>query len=154
MSMVDRVDRDRDATAHRVGMAAAARAASPVRRLPASVPHPPDRDYSWRVLQRIVESGRVPEPVLRAGIRAVCALHNDRFPEPAVAEWSYAPDVDRATGGHFVELDLIVPALAAADPASRRQPWFPLAGAPRDPGNPGLVWARGKRSFVVVLAPP
>jgi cyclopropane-fatty-acyl-phospholipid synthase len=26
------------------------------------------------VLQRIVESGRVPEPVLRAGIRAVCAL--------------------------------------------------------------------------------
>jgi cyclopropane-fatty-acyl-phospholipid synthase len=38
------------------------------------LPQPVGRDYSWRVLQQIVESGRVPEPVLRAGIRAVCAL--------------------------------------------------------------------------------
>jgi cyclopropane-fatty-acyl-phospholipid synthase len=32
------------------------------------------RDYSGGVLQRIVESGLVPEALLRAGIRAVCAL--------------------------------------------------------------------------------
>lgn len=32
------------------------------------------RDYSARVLQRIVDSGWVPEPMLHAGIRAVCAL--------------------------------------------------------------------------------
>jgi hypothetical protein len=81
------------------------------------------------------------------------ALHNDRFPDAAVAEWSYAAAVDRATGDRFVEIDVIVPELAEADPASRRQPWFALAGAPRDPHNPVVVWQRGERSFVVVLPP-
>jgi hypothetical protein len=79
------------------------------------------------------------------------ALHNDRFPEPTVAEWSYAAAVDRATGDHFVEIDVIVPELAAADPVMQRQPWFPLVGAPRDPARPVVVWRRGERSFVVVL---
>ena len=79
------------------------------------------------------------------------ALHNDRFPDDAVAEWSYAAEIDRVTGDHFVEIDIIVPALAEADPAAKRQPWFPLTRAPRDPRAPVLVWPRGERSFVVVL---
>jgi cyclopropane-fatty-acyl-phospholipid synthase len=39
-----------------------------------AVPQRNRRDYSARVLQRIVDSGWVPEPLLRAGIRAICAL--------------------------------------------------------------------------------
>ena len=81
------------------------------------------------------------------------ALHNDRFPDAAVAEWSYAAAVDRVTGGRFVEVDVIVPELAAGDPVMQRQPWFPLVGAPRDPARPVVVWTRGERSFVVVLPP-
>lgn len=81
------------------------------------------------------------------------ALHNDRFLDPSVAEWSYAAEVDRVTGGHFVEIDVIVPELAEADPVLQRQPWFPLARAPRDPAKPILVWKRGERSFVVLLPP-
>lgn len=81
------------------------------------------------------------------------ALHNDRSPDASVAEWSYAAEADRATGGHFVEIDVIVPELTAADAASQRAPWFGLAGAARDPQNPVLVWARGERSFVVILPP-
>ena len=81
------------------------------------------------------------------------ALHNNRFPEAGIADWSYAADADRATGGRFVEIDLVVPELAAASPAARREPWFPLAGAPRDPDHPVLVWTRGERSFVVILPP-
>lgn len=81
------------------------------------------------------------------------ALHNNRFPEAGIAEWSYAADADRATGGRFVEIDLVVPELAAASPAARREPWFPLAGAPRDPDHPVVVWTRGERSFVVILPP-
>jgi len=81
------------------------------------------------------------------------ALHNDRFPDKAVAEWSYAAEVDRTTGGHFVEIDVIVPELAVADPLMQRQPWLPLARAVRDPQNPVLVWKRGERSFVVLLPP-
>lgn len=78
------------------------------------------------------------------------ALHNDRFPEPSVAEWSYAPAIDAVTHDHFVEIDLIIPALAAADPASQRQPWFPLTQT-TDTTAPIAVWQRGDRSFVVVL---
>ena len=76
------------------------------------------------------------------------ALHNDRFPEPGTADWSYAAKVDAATRGHFVEIDLIVPELAEADPASQRQPWFSLV---RAAGARVQVWKRGARSFVVVL---
>jgi hypothetical protein len=74
------------------------------------------------------------------------------YPELGAALRATIPADARVIG--LGEVDVVVPALAAADPASRRQPWFPLAGAPRDPGNPVLVWARGERSFVVVLAPP
>jgi hypothetical protein len=81
------------------------------------------------------------------------ALHNDRVPDPAVAEWSYAAEVDRVTGGHFVEIDVIVPELAEADPLMQRQPWLPLLRATRDPASPVLVWTRGERSFVVILPP-
>src|SRR6185503_16258147 len=37
------------------------------------------------------------------------ALHNDRFPSPGVAEWSYAAKADAASGNHFIEIDLVVP---------------------------------------------
>ena len=76
------------------------------------------------------------------------ALHNDRFPEPSVAEWSYAAQVDAATKQHFVEIDLIVPEFAEGDPVSEKQPWFALTKA-RD--GKVHVWKRGERSFVIVL---
>jgi hypothetical protein len=76
------------------------------------------------------------------------ALHNDRFPDAGVAEWSYAAAIDRATGGHFVEIDLIVPEFADGDQVAARQPWFPLLA---EPATTVRVWQRGERSFVVVL---
>jgi hypothetical protein len=76
------------------------------------------------------------------------ALHNDRFPDKSVAEWSYAAKLDQATHDHFVEIDLIVPELAEADPTSQKQPWFPLVTAADAKVH---VWKRGERSFVFVL---
>lgn len=76
------------------------------------------------------------------------ALHNDRFPDAGVAEWSYAAKLDAATHGHFVEVDLIVPELAEADAMSQKQPWFELV---KSAGKLLAVWKRGERSFVVVL---
>jgi hypothetical protein len=76
------------------------------------------------------------------------ALHNDRFPAKGVEEWSYAAQADAATGGHFVEIDLIVPELARADSASRHEPWFALVLAADDRVH---AWSRGERSFVLVL---
>jgi hypothetical protein len=79
------------------------------------------------------------------------ALHNNQFPAASIAEWSYAAAIDRVTSNHFVELDVVAPALAEADPVSAREPWFPLVRAPRDPANPVVVWQRGERSFVANL---
>ncbi len=77
------------------------------------------------------------------------ALHNDLVPDKALAEWSYAAAVDKATAGHFVEVDIIVPELAVADAASQKQPWFPVVEA----ANEWIrVWKRNEHSFVVVLA--
>ncbi|MBA3393270.1 MAG: hypothetical protein H0T89_11530 [Deltaproteobacteria bacterium] len=75
------------------------------------------------------------------------ALHNDRFPAAAVAEWSYADSVDLATDGAYLEIDLIVPELAEGDSVSQKQPWFPLVADARQV----LVWQRGERSYVVIL---
>jgi hypothetical protein len=100
------------------------------------------------VAHRDREAGHRPWIAIYGG-----ALHNDRFPDAGVAEWSYADAVDRASGGRFVEIDVIVPELAEADPRSRREPWFPLVRAPRDPRSPVAVWTRGERSFVVILPP-
>ena len=76
------------------------------------------------------------------------ALHNDRFPDKGVEEWSYAAKVDEVTHDHFVEIDVIVPEFAEADPVSQKQPWFPLV---RDADDRVHVWKRGERSFVIVL---
>jgi len=76
------------------------------------------------------------------------ALHNDRFPDPAVAQYSYAPDADKVTKDHFVEVDLIVPEFAEADELSHKQPWFAVAHAADARFH---VWKRGERSFVIVL---
>jgi hypothetical protein len=75
------------------------------------------------------------------------ALHNDRFPATAVAEWSYASAIDQASSNRYVEIDLIVPEFAEPDKPSQAQPWFPLVAA----ADQVLVWKRGERSFVVVL---
>ncbi|MEZ4367325.1 MAG: hypothetical protein R2939_13725 [Kofleriaceae bacterium] len=105
-----------------------------------------------RELGRIAQSAiafRDRDPASRPWIAVYGgALHNDRTPLSSLAEWSYAADVDAASGGRFVELDLIVPELAEADPASRQQPWFPLvAGVGASP----VSWQRGERSVVIIL---
>jgi hypothetical protein len=76
------------------------------------------------------------------------ALHNDRFPTAGVEDWSYAGKVDELTNNRYVEVDLIVPELAEADPGSRAQPWFSLVTQADDKVR---VWKRGERSFVAVL---
>ena len=75
------------------------------------------------------------------------ALHNNRFPDEGLKEWSYAAAIDRASGDHFVEIDVVVPELAEPDPASQKEPWFPLLASAKE----ARVWKRGERSFVIVL---
>jgi hypothetical protein len=76
------------------------------------------------------------------------ALHNDRFPNAGVAEWSYAAQADAASGGHFAEIDLVVPELADHDDVLAKEPWYPLIAAP---SSSVRVWQRGERSFVILF---
>jgi hypothetical protein len=82
-------------------------------------------------------------------LRRLGPLHNDLQPIEGIADWSFAPGVDAATAGRYVEVDLYVPEYAAADPLSRGQPWFPLVAVARK--DAVLVYARGPRSYVVIL---
>jgi len=109
-------------------------------------------DLTTRELTRIATEAvvhRDKEPTHRPWIALYGgALHNDRFPDKGVEDWSYAAKVDELTHGHFVEVDLIVPELAEGDPASAKQPWFDLV---KRAGRSVQVYTRGERSFVVIL---
>lgn len=75
------------------------------------------------------------------------ALHNDREPVPGLEPWSYAAAVEAASERTFLEIDLIVPELALADPASSKAPWARFLGqSPKV-----LAIERGERSYVVLL---
>ncbi len=76
------------------------------------------------------------------------ALHNDREPDAALAQWSYAKQVDDVTHQHYVEIDLIAPELAEPDALMQKQPWFP---AVKQATTKVQVWKRTDRSFVIVL---
>ena len=77
------------------------------------------------------------------------ALHNDRFPDQAIAEWSYAAAIDKVTRDHFVEVDLIVPELAAADAMSQNQPWYVLV---ETAGDWVQVWKRPQDAMRMPVA--
>jgi hypothetical protein len=52
------------------------------------------------------------------------ALHNDLSPRPGQESWSFGPKLALATGGRYVELDLIVPEFVKDTEAWRGLPWF------------------------------
>ena len=53
------------------------------------------------------------------------ALHNDASPKPERASWSFGPDLARATGDRYVELDVFVPESIQDTDAWKSLPWFP-----------------------------
>lgn len=52
------------------------------------------------------------------------ALHNDAEPKPEKASWSFGPELSRATGGRYVELDLFVPESIQDTDAWKSLPWY------------------------------
>ncbi len=52
------------------------------------------------------------------------AMHNDVSPAEATAAYSFGPELARAVGGAYVELDLIVPEFVKKTPVWEKLPWF------------------------------
>jgi hypothetical protein len=88
------------------------------------------------------------------------ALHNDLAPPEATKDYSFGPDLDRMTGGRYVELDLIVPEFVKNTAVWEKLPWFASYKAERASStirDQALVFVVAERSFVLVFpgaAPP
>ena len=54
------------------------------------------------------------------------ALHNDLYPDPVLARFSYGVAAFRATGGRYRELDLYVPEYLERNSAMQKEPWVPI----------------------------
>jgi hypothetical protein len=68
------------------------------------------------------------------------ALHNDLYPRPAMAAYSFAPASYALMRGAYREIDLYVPEFAERMPSARQEPWY-------------RVWRRAAKSGVVSVIP-
>jgi hypothetical protein len=78
------------------------------------------------------------------------ALHNDLFPDPTLAKYTFGRHVHAATRGAYREVDLYVPEMVDGTPALRAEPWYRVwqhAGA----GSGVVVIQRNPRSAIVVF---
>jgi hypothetical protein len=78
------------------------------------------------------------------------ALHNDLFPDPALAKYTFGRAVHAATRGAYREVDLYVPEMVDAMPALKAEPWvraWQRAGG----GATDVVITRSPRSTIIVF---
>jgi len=78
------------------------------------------------------------------------ALHNDLFPDPTLARYTFGRHVHAATRGAYREVDLYVPEMVDTTPALKAEPWYGAwqrAGA----GSSDVVIQRSPRSTIVVF---
>jgi hypothetical protein len=78
------------------------------------------------------------------------ALHNDLFPDPTLAKYTFGRHVHAATRGAYREVDLYVPEMVDTTPALKAEPWYRAwqrAGA----GATDVVIQRNPRSSIVVF---
>jgi hypothetical protein len=83
------------------------------------------------------------------------ALHNDLYPDPALASFSYGVAIFRATGGRYRELDFYVPEYLERSAAMRGESWFPVwqrdAGAGQPAGTVTVI-PRSRNSFILIAS--
>ena len=82
------------------------------------------------------------------------ALHNDLFPDPTLAKYTFGRAVHAATRGAYREVDLYVPEMVDTTPALKAEPWYRAwqragGGAqrrrhPRSPRSAIVVFRRGR----------
>jgi hypothetical protein len=78
-------------------------------------------------------------------------LHNDLYPPPERAKWTYAPALDARAGGKLVAVDLVVPEFITDDATWRALPWVAHYDRARL-GARATLFRLGEKSFVLVFA--
>jgi hypothetical protein len=79
------------------------------------------------------------------------AMHNDITPDPAMKEYSFGPDMVKAHGKRYVELDLIVPEYVKDTPIWQKLPWYAPFKAQPGPRATSTLYRLGERSFVLLF---
>lgn len=77
------------------------------------------------------------------------ALHNDLYPAAGVEDWAFGPEVDAASGGKYVELELIVPEYAELDTTVAHEPWYPHLRA-ASPDHVVII-EKAPRAYAILL---
>ena len=82
------------------------------------------------------------------------ALHNDVAPPASTAAWSFGPELAKATGGKYVELDLIVPEFVKKTESWEKLPWFSSFMADQGNRTKPVVYSMATTppSYVLVFA--
>jgi hypothetical protein len=78
------------------------------------------------------------------------ALHNDLYPQPALAAYTFAPAAYALMRGAYREIDLYVPEFAERVPSARKEPWYRVWRRAAKPGAVSVI-PRSSHSAVVVF---
>ena len=104
-----------------------------------------------KVEQLLARNARTPADADKMVITYGGALHNDAVTTPERAKWVFGPDLAKATGGRYVELDLYVPEFIEDTDTWRRQEWY--AHYDRDKLGAKVTMFRPREgSYVVIFA--
>ncbi len=72
------------------------------------------------------------------------AMHNDLVPREGRADFSFGPALASATGGHYVEVDLVIPEQIKDSEAWRSLPWY--SHYSREKAGPEAYCTAGRRT--------
>jgi hypothetical protein len=80
--------------------------------------------------------------------------HNDVAPAGASAAWSFGPDLAKASGGKYVEIDLIVPEYVKDSDIWKKLAWYDAFSADTGPRDKATLYtiATTPPSYALVFA--
>ncbi len=78
------------------------------------------------------------------------ALHNDIPAVQGREKWTFGPALDKATGGRYVALDLIVPEFIKDSDSWRALPWYPYYDLAKL-GKVAVLYKTGPRAFTLIF---
>jgi hypothetical protein len=78
------------------------------------------------------------------------AMHNDARPRKGREAWSFGPQMNDATKGRYVELDLIVPEYVKDTDAWKAQPWYPHWDREKH-GKKAVLFQPGPGAYALVF---
>jgi hypothetical protein len=112
-----------------------------------------DVDAMLSMIARLTEQkveGLLPKAQGKMIVTYGGAMHNDATPREGREAWSFGPQAIKASGGRYVELDLIVPELVKDTDAWRAQPWYARYDAQAHHGET-LLFTTGPRSYAIIF---